>query len=139
MLKISTHYDGNMRFRSGEDVSRVVMDANQLVGGLGEAPSPKKMVLHGLAGCTGMDVAAILKKKKVEYDNFFIEVEANETEAHPRVFKEISMVFRFTAAPEDRIHIERAIELSKGQFCGVSEMLGKTASIKWELEITPRS
>ena len=45
---------------------------------------------------------------------------------------------RFTAAPEDRIHIERSIELSRGQFCGVSEMLGKTASITWELEITPR-
>ena len=136
-MKISTHYDGNMRFRSGEDISRVVMDANQLVGGLGEAPSPKKMVLYGLAGCTGMDVAAILKKKKVVYDNFSIEVEADETKAHPRVFKEIRMIFRFTAAPEDRIHIERSIELSRGQFCGVSEMLGKTASITWELEITP--
>ncbi len=137
-MKISTNYDGKMRFTSGEDVSRVVMDATPLVGGLGEAPSPKKMVLHGLAGCTGMDVAAILKKKKVEYDNFSIDVEADQTRSHPKVFNEIKMVFRFTADPEDRAHIENAIKLSKGQFCGVSEMLGKTASITWELEITPR-
>ncbi len=138
-MKISTNYDGRMRFTSGEDVSRVVMDAAPLVGGLGKAPSPKKMVLHGLAGCTGMDVAAILKKKKVEYDNFSIDVEADQTRSHPRVFNEIKMVFRFTADPEDRSHIETAIKLSKGQFCGVSEMLGKTASITWDLEITPRS
>ena len=137
-MKISTNYDGNLRFKSGEDLSRVVMDANKLVGGLGEAPSPKKMILYGLAGCTGMDVATILKKKKVDYDSFSIEVEADETKPHPRVFKEIRMVFRFTADPEDRIHIERSIELSRGQFCGVSEMLGKTASITSELEITPR-
>jgi putative redox protein len=105
---------------------------------MGEAPTPKQMVLHGLAGCTGMDVAAILAKRKVGYDRFTIEVEAEQTAHHPRVFREIHLTYRFVANPEDRTHIERAVELSRNNFCGVSAMLEKTANIISTVEITPR-
>lgn len=138
-MKISTSYTGGMRFEGGSGDARVVMDAREEAGGRGVAHSPKQMVLHGLAGCTGMDVAAILKRKKVSYDAFEIGVEAELTRVHPKVFKKIQLAFRFVADPQDRPTIERAIVLSKGQFCGVSSMLSKTAEIGWELHITPRS
>lgn len=137
-MEISTTYQGNMRFASSGAVG-VIMDAAKEAKGAGEAPTPKQMVLHGLAGCTGMDVAAILGKKKVEYDHFSIDVEAEQTAHHPKTFKEIHITFRFTADPADRPTIERAIELSRENFCGVSAMLEKTATIETSLEITPRS
>ena len=136
-MKISTEYLGDMRFGHGEGTSRVIMDAKPEVGGKGEALTPKQMVLQGLAGCTGMDVAAILRKKKVEYESFTIDVEAEQTSSHPMVFKAVSITYRFKADPEDRASIERAIELSKNSFCGVSAMLAKTAKITTELQITP--
>jgi len=136
-MKISTTYQGNMRFSSDGSL-KVVMDAAKEVKGLGEAPTPKQMVLHGLAGCTGMDVATILSKRKVGYDRFTIEVEAEQTAHHPRVFREIHLTYRFVANPEDRPKIERAVELSRDNFCGVSAMLEKTASIITTVEITPR-
>lgn len=137
-LKIATSYVGDMRFDGGEGVARVVMDAKTEAGGKGIAGSPKQMVLQGLAGCTGMDVVAILKRKKVEFDAFSLEVEAQQTSTHPKVFKTVKLTYRLVANPEDRPTIERAIELSKGQFCGVSDMLSRTAKLDWELVITPK-
>ena len=135
-MKITTSYAGNMRFKSRES-SAVVMDAAVEGGGTGEAPTPKQMVLHGLAGCTGMDVAAILKKKKVDYEDFTIDIEAEQTQYHPRVFKTIKISYRFVADPAARPDIERAVALSRENFCGVSAMLEKTAEITDEIIITP--
>ncbi len=137
-IKISTTYVNDMRFSDGSGDGRVIMDAKKAVGGLGVAPNPKQMVLHGLAGCTGMDVVAILNKKKVAYDSFSMDVEVEQTKTHPIVFKHIKITYRFVGDPADRPHIERAIQMSKGQFCGVTDMLKKSADIDWELIITPR-
>ncbi len=137
-MKISTNYEGNMRFANRER-GAVMMDAAKEGGGAGEAPTPKQLVLHGLAGCTGMDVATILSKKKVPFDNFSIEVEADQTEYHPKVFKNIQITYRFSADPAHRPAIERAVTLSRENFCGVSAMLEKTATITHEIVIEPRA
>ena len=138
-MKIKTSYQGQMRFSSGEGVKQVVMDAGPIVGGLGEGFSPKAMVLQGLAGCTGLDVAAILNKKKVTFEDFAIEVEATQTKKHPKVFDAIKIIYSIKVDPADREHVERAIELSQNQFCGVSDMLRKSAEITWTLEVEPLS
>ncbi len=137
-MQITTSYQGNKRFHSGDGAASVTMDAAAASGGRGEAPTPKAMVLHGLAGCTGLDVATILEKKKVTWDRFDIDVAAEQTSTHPMVFKTIHITYRFVADEADRPHIERAIELSKNQFCGVSAMLAKSAQITHTLEIVPR-
>jgi putative redox protein len=128
-----------MRFAIGQGAGQVVMDAKAEAGGKGEAPTPKEMVLQGLAGCTGLDVAAILGKKKVEFENLELEVSAEQTASHPKVFKKIHVIYRITCAEEDRVHVERAIELSKNQFCGVSAMLAKSAELTWELDLKPKA
>jgi len=136
-MRITTRYSGGLRFSGDPGAAHVVMDAKADFGGLGEAPSPKEIVLHGLAGCTGMDVAAMLEKRGVRFSDFSVEVEAEQTEAHPKVFKRIRITYRMKAPEASRTAIERAIELSSTRFCGVSAMLGKTARISWELVLEP--
>ncbi len=118
-------------------MARVVMDASREADGLGEAPSPKQMVLYGLAGCTGLDVAVMLERQKVEFTDFEVEVDADLTGANPKVFKRIRITYRLAADPAARAKVERAIELSEERFCGVSAMLRKTAEITWELDLRP--
>ncbi len=137
-MNISTKYRGGMRFAHGEGPAQVTMDAKTEAGGRGEALSPKEMVLQGLAGCTGMDVVAMLGKKQVRFEDFSIEVEAEQTTQHPKVFKSIRLTYRITANPDDRATIERMIHLSKHNFCGVSAMLNKTAQISWKLDLTEK-
>jgi putative redox protein len=136
-MKIKSTYEGALRFTGEGGAARVVMDAKTDFGGRGEAPTPKEIVLHGLAGCTGMDVAAMLEKRRVPFSGFSVEVEADQTAAHPKVFESIRIVYRIAAAEAHRAAIERAIELSETRFCGVSAMLGKTARIRWELVLEP--
>jgi len=136
-MKVTTRYQGQMRFSSGDGAARVVMDAKPAAGGKGEAPTPKEMVLQGLAGCTGLDVAAILAKKGVRFEEFEVRAEAEQNQTHPVVFKRIKITYHLKADPADREHVLRAIELSEKQFCGVSAMLRKTAEVTWELELEP--
>ena len=136
-MKVTTNYQGEMRFTSGEGVERVVMDAVTRVGGKGEALTPKMMVLQGLVGCTGMDVAAILKRKKVSFESLRIDADATQTTSHPKVFESIRLTYHLRAHEEDQKHVKRAIKLSQESFCGVSEMLRKSAEIIWSLELEP--
>lgn len=136
-MKVSASYKGNMRFEGGQGEARIAMDASQEAGGLGEALNPKQLVLQGLAGCTGMDVASMLTRRGVRFEEFSIDVDAEQTDIHPKVFKKITIVYRIKAAPEDRKYVERAIEQSETRFCGVSTMLGKTAEISWDLDFKP--
>ncbi|MCK5519522.1 MAG: hypothetical protein KAI81_00290, partial [Candidatus Marinimicrobia bacterium] len=43
----------------------LAMDAPESLGGHNSASRPMEVILQGLAGCTGMDVMSILKKKRV--------------------------------------------------------------------------
>ena len=113
------------------------MDASREADGLGEAPSPKQLVLYGLAGCTGLDVAVMLERQKIGFEDLEVEVDADLTGSNPKVFKRIRITYRLAADPAARPKVERAIELSEERFCGVSAMLRNTAEITWELDLRP--
>ncbi len=113
------------------------MDAAPAADGRGEAPSPKQLVLYGLAGCTGLDVAVMLERQKVPFEDFEVDVEADLTGTHPKVFKRIHITYRIAADPDARPRVERAIQLSEERFCGVSAMLRSTAEMTWSLDLRP--
>ncbi len=140
-MKVRTEYQGGLRFASGEGDARVVMEgrpqAEDRPAAPAPAPTPKELVLHGLAGCTGLDVAAMLERQRVPFSGLAVEAEAEQTNAHPKVFKTIRVVYRIRARAEDRPKVERAIELSQEQFCGVSAMLRLGATLEHRLEFEP--
>jgi len=136
-LKVTTQYEGQKRFSGGDGEARVLMDASTGAGGLGVAQTPKQLVLQGLAGCTGLDVAAMLEKREIAFADFTLEVTADLTKYFPQIFKKIHVTYRLRAAEEDRPVIERAIVQSKERFCGVGAMLEKSAELTWELDLAP--
>jgi putative redox protein len=97
--------------------------------------SPKKLVLAGLCGCSGMDVVDILTKMKVAFTKVAVTAEADQTEEHPKVFKSIQMVYRADVAAEDLDKLTRAVKLSQEKYCGVSAMLEKHCAITCRIEL----
>jgi putative redox protein len=97
--------------------------------------SPKKLLLVGLAGCTGIDIVSLLEKMRVEFSQFYIKVDANLTEEHPKVYKEIEIIYSIKSEKINQEKIQKAIDLSMQKYCGVSAMLGKTAEIKAVLHL----
>jgi putative redox protein len=96
---------------------------------------PKALLLTGLAGCSGIDVVDILQKMRVEFSAFEIDVEADQTEEHPKVYKDITITYKMKTVPENEEKVKKAIELSLEKYCGVSAMLKKNAAINYQLEI----
>jgi len=97
--------------------------------------SPKALLLSGLAGCSGVDIVDILEKMRVPFSDLKIEVEAEQTEDYPRVFKDIHIHYTIAAGEENRDKIIKAIDLSLEKYCGVAAMLKKNSDIHYTLNI----
>jgi len=132
---ISTRWTGNMAFEALVTGHTVIMDAGKESGGNDSGPRPKALLLAGLAGCTGMDVISILDKMKVKPEAFNIKIEAEQTEDHPKVYSEITIVYQFKGDNLPVEKLEKAVSLSQEKYCGVSAMLGKTARLSHRIEI----
>jgi putative redox protein len=128
-MKTTTYWKSGLSFESHFKNNQLSMDDASTSGRDDGGFSPKALLLSGLAGCTGMDVVSILDKMKAPYDSIRIEVEAEQTEDHPRVFREIIMIYyvKIPASYEDKV--KRAVELSLDKYCGVAAMLRKHCPI----------
>lgn len=100
-----------------------------------KGPAPKELVLQALAGCTMMDVSLILEKSRKSPEKFWIDVEAEVSDKHPRVFNKIHLQYNFIGNNLDESIVERAINLSKDTYCAVSGMLNKAVEITYSFKI----
>lgn len=96
---------------------------------------PMHLLLLGLGGCTGMDVASILQKMRLEVGDVQVRVEAERAEKPPQVYTDIVLTYivRGRNIPPDAV--ERAIELSETIYCSAAAMLGKSAHITTRYEL----
>jgi putative redox protein len=106
----------------------IVLDADPPEGD-GAAPRPKETLLAALAGCTAMDVASLLRKKRQTVDSYEIEVSAESAEEHPKVFTTITVEHRISGMVEPE-PLRRSIELSATRYCPVNAMLSATVRIE---------
>lgn len=134
-MKLHVNWQDEMAFETEVNGHRLIMDARESVGGKDRGPRPKPLTLASLGGCTGMDVASILKKMRVEFDSFNIAIEAEETDEHPVHYHRIHLVFSFTGKDLPFNKIEKAVKLSQERYCGVSHMLSKAAELSYEIKI----
>ena len=133
LVRVVGKSKGNLAFEVDLNGHKLITDASKENGGDNLGPGPKSLLLAGLIGCTGIDVALILGKMKVEYDDLDIEVETYHTDDQPRVYKDIHMVYRFKGKDLPLDNITRAVDLSMEKYCGVSAMLAKATPITYEI------
>jgi putative redox protein len=103
----------------------------------GSAVGPKETVLVALAGCTGMDVISILRKKRQQPVRYEVAVSAEAADEHPRVYTAISVEHRVAGAVEAEA-LRRAVELSATRYCPVSAMLSASVRLehRYRLEVS---
>ncbi|HMT74014.1 MAG TPA: OsmC family protein [Chitinophagaceae bacterium] len=130
MTKTITRWIKEHEFTSELEGNTINLDGARL-NGFG----PKALLLSGLAGCSGIDVVDILEKMRVEFSDFEIDVEADQTEEHPKVYKEISITYRIKTDIINEEKVRKAIGLSLEKYCGVAAMLRKNSPIDYKLEI----
>ncbi len=128
---ITTQLNTGMQFTSDIDNFSIVMDSSEseLPGG----PSPKKLMLASLAGCTGIDVVSILTKMQVSFLEFSITTIARLTTEHPKVYDNIKVVYRVKVEEANHQKFKRAVDLSIEKYCGVMAMYRHFAKIETEI------
>jgi putative redox protein len=125
----------NMAFEAEVNGHKIIIDASETVGGENRGPRPKPLMLVALAGCTGMDVVSILKKMRVEVENYSVKVEGDLTEEHPKQFSQMRIVHEFKGRDLPMDKLEKAVNLSEERYCGVSAMYKKAIGITTEIRI----
>lgn len=120
MLFESTNPGGNLLINDGENPDE-------------QAYMPKALMLASLAGCSGLDVASLLKKMRAEVDEFTIDVEANLTDEHPKFYDKVHVIYNFYSKEFRKDKIEKSVKLSVERYCGVMEMFRKFAEVTTEI------
>jgi putative redox protein len=134
--RVDTKWSGNLAFEANVSGHKIKMDAGTETGGEDTGARPKQLMLAALAGCTGIDVVSILKKMRVDFDEFDISVEANVTEEHPKHYDSMHIIYKFRGKELDLEKIKKAVELSQDRYCGVSAVYKKSMQITYEIVIS---
>lgn len=128
---ITTKWLGGMAFESTNPSGmNLTIDAGPEDGGEGKGLRPKALLLSGLAGCSGLDVASMINKMKLEVDDFTIETIANLTEEHPKYYDSVVIEYHFHGSNLKEKKLQRAVDLSVEKYCGVMEMFRRFAELK---------
>ncbi|WP_229797144.1 OsmC family protein [Arenibacter certesii] len=128
---ITTKWLGNMAFESNNPSgNNLIIDIAPEDGGEGQGYRPKALMLSSLAGCSGLDVASLMKKMKLEVEEFRIETIADITEEHPKYYDKVTIEYHFKGANLEEKKLQRAVDLSIEKYCGVMEMFRKFAELE---------
>ena len=115
----------------------IVMDADPPHGD-DSAAGPRETLLAALAGCTSMDVASILRKKRQVAVSYEVSVAGESAEEPPRVFTRITVRHHVTGEVQAEA-LRRSIELSATRYCPVNAMLSASATVEHHYRLVDSS
>jgi putative redox protein len=129
-----TWIDG-LRFVGRADSGHgVLLDVKSRPDHLGA--SPMELFLMSIAGCTAMDVVAILTKMRQTVERLEVAVSGERTETNPKYYTAIELTYRLHGKGLDREKIERAVNLSHTTYCSASASLRPDCKVTSRIELS---
>jgi putative redox protein len=101
----------------------------------GDNPSPAQLLLLGLAGCMGMDVAHVLRKKRLQFEAINVTIVGHQPDDYPRPFQTIEIIFHVSGSALSTEAVAKAIALSKDKYCVVGQSLQNPVILETSFEI----
>jgi putative redox protein len=119
----------------GVDSSKhsVVLSSQDEANGTGMKPSD--LLLVAVAGCTAVDVIAILAKKRQEVLGFEINVHGEQDEGPPWTFRRIEMEYVIRGRGIREKAVADAVQLANEKYCCVSATIEGVAEISTRYRI----
>jgi len=109
------------------------LDNKSKTSGEVQGVSPMELLLMGIAGCSSIDIVAILNKQKIKPKVLKMEVQGHRHENEvPALFYQIDLCIYLEGdfSPEKA---KRAAQLSFDKYCSVSKTLEHTAKINHQV------
>lgn len=129
--RVLVNWTGGQSFEAGRPggVTHRI-DGDAVVG-----PSPVDSLLNALAACSAIDVVEILSKRRTPVRTLSVEVQGARAAATPARVIGIHLTFRIAGEGVERIHAERAIELSVNKYCSVRDSIDPAIPVRWTLDL----
>ena len=128
---VTTKWLGGMAFESDNPSGHTIkIDVDAENGGENSGLRPKALMLSSLAGCSGLDVASLMKKMKLEVRAFEIQTEANLTDEHPKFYDADTISYHFFGSNLVEDKLQKTVDLSVERYCGVMEMFRQFAKLE---------
>jgi len=124
----ATWVQGEQFVASGSGGHSIVIDAP---GGqeTWQGFKPTELLLAALAGCTGVDVIDILRKKRQRVSGLRVTVSGDRREEHPRAFERIAVHYEVRGQGVAEAAVRHAINLSEEKYCSVAATIRGVATI----------
>ena len=119
----------------GSDTSghTIVYDSAE---GTQKGMGPMRSLLASLGACTGMDIVAILKKRKQRLRSLKVLVSGERPEfGYPKPWTAVHVKYLLSGESLDTKYVEEAIKDSAEKFCSVGATMQPTAKISHSYEI----
>ena len=124
--RVNSDYLFGVENKNGQ---KVLLDNSSKTSGKVEGVSPMELLLMGVAGCSAIDIIAILDKQKINPLSLKMEVNGlRKLKEVPALFYQIDIII-YLEGDIDKEKALRAAKLSYDKYCSVSKMLEKTAKI----------
>ncbi|PJJ84798.1 OsmC family protein [Mucilaginibacter auburnensis] len=125
LSRVSGDYGFDAKDENGHIVK---MDSNPQSGGLDYGARPMQLLLMGLAGCSAIDVIAILKKQRQDVKDYKMVINGDrEAGVEPSLWQNIEVEFHLYG-DIDPDKAAKAVDLSLGKYCSVASTLEKAGA-----------
>jgi len=104
--------------------------------GVAKGVSPMSALLTCVGACSGMDIIAILGKRKQKVTSLRIEVRGEKRAfGNPKPFTAISLKYILAGEGLEKRYVEEAITGSMEKYCSVAATVNGRAKISYEYEV----
>ena len=117
------------------EVSRAGSPILHVDGEAKAGPSPVDTLIGALAACAAIDVVEILAKRRTPVASLQVQATGERAHATPARVTRAVLAFTISGAGIERVHAERAIDLSVNKYCSVRDSLDPEMPVEWTLEL----
>lgn len=135
MSEIKLKWESGLRFTATASAGKPVL----IDGDRQEGTSPMELLLESLAGCTSIDVVAILAKMRQPLDRLEVSISGVRRDVDPKAYTTIELGFRLWGDGLDEAKVSRAVELSLHKYCSVYHSLNPEIKLTTKIAINSQA
>ncbi len=129
---VTVRMKSDLKYESTNPQGNVV-DLDMLDPEHKQAQSPMDLLLSALGGCASVDAVLMMKKKRRQVIDFYVEVEGQRHEGVPGYYTDIALHFVLVSPDATADEFAKVVALSVDKYCSVASSL--KSSIRYTSEI----
>jgi putative redox protein len=130
---VTVRMKSDLKYESTNPQGNVV-DIDMLDPEHKQAQSPMDLLLSALGGCASVDAVLMMKKKRRQVIDFYVEVEGQRHEGVPGYYTDIALHFVLVSPDATVDEFAKVVALSVDKYCSVASSL--KSSIRYTSEIS---